>query len=212
MVANRTPCSRREKWNCILPCQEPISNRLLNLLKTRDPVNDTQFLQWPNKGVSPTPLGPRSKPRFQIRLFSYHLSNENHTRELKQPRWQRQLKCLFIIEFVLSQTSLILSHFIQFVKCWGIFMELTLNQLYLSSYKKRQLSCAHVGLHKTWNYEVSPCGRATTTKECSKKSGASAKLLFCLIHPLLFGRSRCSCRCLCLSFLLSSVAHTRLGL
>ena len=41
--------------------------------------------------------------------------------------------------------------------------------------KKKLLSCSPV-LHKTWNWALSRCSRATTAKKCTKKRDARAKL------------------------------------
>ena len=43
-----------------------------------------------------------------------------------------------------------------------------------------------LGIFMLWRREV-------TTKKCTKKRDARAKLLFCLINLFLFTRSRCSC-------------------
>ena len=53
-------------------------------------------------------------------------------------------------EFALLQTFSGLFHFVQFVKCWQIFLELNSKRLYQSSGKEKELSllCLHV-LDKT---------------------------------------------------------------
>ena len=67
--------------------------------------------------------------------------------------------------------------------------------------KRKLFSCVHV-LHKTWIYEVSRCSRVTTTKKCTKKCAARAKLLFCHYNTiLLICRFRCRRRRRCLSSL-----------
>ena len=43
-----------------------------------------------------------------------------------------------------------------------------------------------LGIFMSWRREV-------TTKKCTKKRDARAKLLFCLINLFLFTPSRCSC-------------------
>ena len=52
-------------------------------------------------------------------------------RELKQVRRERRRKGHLKSEFALFQTSSLLFHFIQFVNCWRIFLELNSKGLYL---------------------------------------------------------------------------------
>ena len=62
-------------------------------------------------------------------------------RELKQQRRgrlrKRQLKCVFALLKTLSR----LFHFVLFIRCWRIFLELNSKGLYLSSGKEKEGRC-----------------------------------------------------------------------
>ena len=67
-------------------------------------------------------------------------------RELRQLRRRRKRKRHVKNEFALFQSSSLLFHLPQFVKCWRIFLELNSKGLYPSSEKEKRksLSCVHV--------------------------------------------------------------------
>ena len=91
------------------------------------------------------------------------------------------------IEFGRFQTLALLFYFIQFVKCWGIFLELNSKGLWLSSGKKEKIagSCPRppYNVSITMKFHV-------VVEQHWQKHDARANLLFCfspflLLSPLL---------------------------
>ena len=102
--------------------------------------------------------------RFLLPVFPYL----NIT--LKQPRRQGHRKLHLKSQFTLFQSSLMLSHFIQFVKCWGIFFRnFNSKGLFLISEKEKENCClVFTSYVKRETRRCLPCRRATTAKNCTK--------------------------------------------
>ena len=63
------------------------------------------------------------------------------SRELQQQRWRWLQKRHLKSEFALLQTLLPLFHFVYFVKCWQMFLELNSIGLYQTSGKEKESCC-----------------------------------------------------------------------
>ena len=102
---------------------------------------------------------------FVARFFRFYL---NIT--LKQPRRQGQRKLHLKSQFTLFQSSLMLSHFIQFVKCSGIFFRnFNSKGLFLISEKEKENCCLVFASYvKRETRRFLRSSRATTAKNCTK--------------------------------------------
>ena len=124
-------------------------------------------------------------------------------RVLKQLRPQRQRKRHVKNEFSLFQSSSLLFHLPQFVKCWRIFLELNSKGMYPSSekekivvlclrspYTKREIRKFHVAVVQRRQRKVRT--RVLHVQSC-----------FAYLNLIFFCCSRCRCRRRCLSSLYS---------
>ena len=109
---------------------------------------------------------------------------------------------------MLLQTLSRLFHFVQFVKCWQIFLELNFKGLYQSSEKEKE---------SRWLVFVSSTKREIRQfhvvvvqrrqRNVQKKRDARSKMMFCQSKPIAFCRS-CYChRRRCLNFLTTVTVH-----
>ena len=96
--------------------------------------------------------------------------------EFKQEQRRRLRKRHLKSEFVLLQTLSHVSHLVQFVKCWQIFLELNSKEnerrLVFASSTKREIRHFHVVVK--------------VVQRRQKKREARAKLLFCKSKPITF--------------------------
>ena len=108
---------------------------------------------------------------------------------LKQPGRQRQRKRHYKVKSCCFKfASLLFSHFIQFVKRWGISLELIQFKDCVFKLKKKS-SWVHVP-NKTWNKDVLSCTLAKkATKFTTKKAWCSCEVVFCWSKaPLIWGK------------------------
>ena len=138
-------CPARFLFPCPLPTR-PFSRKYESTKRIRIVFAHPSFSSPESLGlICNEPLV--SRPRDQETTGS---GEEN--RNFQQWRRRRWRKCLFKSEFTLFQNLSLLFYYVQFVKCWQIFLQLNSKGLYLSLKKELEnsLSCVNV-LQKMWN-------------------------------------------------------------